>query len=288
MRYSLFGIRSDWRLLVFMATLMPPLFMRIWTAPPSPPQLKSVGFEVVSIRPSAPGSVQGVSFSHGPDGYHARGQSMFETVMVAYYPLDHRYWRESLKQYPKWFDEMYDIDAKVSAADVPAWKAQDRGNSMLKAMLQSALEERCRLELHQELRVGKVFDLVMAKKRTGALVTSDVSHVAPQNAYKFLGSSGGFIPSSGDLRFFNTSMEELAAFITGSADRPIFDATGLAGRYDFTLPRIATDDSDSAGPSAALEAPVRYRLQELGLKIQPGTRPLVTLIIDHVEKPSPN
>ena len=48
---------------------------------------KALAFDVVSIRPSAPGSVGRVSYGILPDGYHAKNQSLRATILMAYLPV---------------------------------------------------------------------------------------------------------------------------------------------------------------------------------------------------------
>ena len=128
-------------------------------------------FDVISIRLSKPGGGQSMSFGYGPDGYRARNQSMWATIMVAYYPLSNQYWRgDRLIGGPKWLEENYDIEAKVSSEDVTAWQHQGPENKMLKPMLQAALRERCRLAVHPATVEGSIFQLVVAKRGLPTLV----------------------------------------------------------------------------------------------------------------------
>jgi uncharacterized protein (TIGR03435 family) len=69
-------------------------------------------------------------------------------------------------------------------------------------------------------------------------------------------------------------------------DRPIVDATGLAGTFDFTLefvPEQRTPDSDQSGPTFA-EA-VR---DQLGIKLQSQKGMVSVPVVDRVERPSAN
>jgi uncharacterized protein (TIGR03435 family) len=80
--------------------------------------------------------------------------------------------------------------------------------------------------------------------------------------------------------------------LTG-VDRPILDRTGLTGKFDliiefaprpkFTQPPDASSQSSDTGPTF-LEA----LKDQLGLKLESTTGPVDTLVIDHIEEPSPN
>jgi uncharacterized protein (TIGR03435 family) len=79
-------------------------------------------------------------------------------------------------------------------------------------------------------------------------------------------------------------------------DRPVVDKTNLTGQFDFDLPFLP-DESIFGGrvhlpppDNPAATAPDLYTaLQEqLGLKLSPYKGPVEVLVIDHVERPSPN
>ena len=75
-------------------------------------------------------------------------------------------------------------------------------------------------------------------------------------------------------------------------DRPVTDATGLTGRYDFDLEWLPDEtqfggqlqgSQDSAQPG--LFAALR---EQLGLRIAATRGPVETLVVDHVGRPSEN
>ena len=72
-------------------------------------------------------------------------------------------------------------------------------------------------------------------------------------------------------------MKSLAAEL-GSFSLVVVDKTGLTGTYDFALMKL-----DSGG-DLALEWDVRA----LGLKLVPVKIPTENIVIDHIERPSPN
>ena len=240
-------------------------------------------FDVVSIRPSKPGGGQSTNFGYGPDGYHARNQSMWATIMVAYYPLSYQYWKGNpLTGGPKWLEENYDIEAKVSPEDVTAWQRQGPDNKMLKPMLQAALRERCRLAIHSGTVEGPIYQLVVAKRGLKGMTPTKEGEVFPSNSVGLGNLGGRMIPSAGDLRFFAMSMAALAARLSNGSDLPIVDATGLPGLYDFTLARTPKEDNPTGSD------PVDFQLAELGLELKRAKGTLPTLVIDHIERPTAN
>ena len=89
------------------------------------------------------------------------------------------------------------------------------------------------------------------------------------------------------------SMKWWANFLSqpvAGAGRPVLDKTGLTGTYDFAFSWSVY----SAGAGAALgseednTASIFGALKEVGLKLQPATGPIDTIVIDHAEKPSEN
>jgi uncharacterized protein (TIGR03435 family) len=79
------------------------------------------------------------------------------------------------------------------------------------------------------------------------------------------------------LRFFQTSMKSLAADL-GSFGLVVVDKTGLTGKYDFALMKLGS------GGDLALE----WDLHPLGLRLVPVKIPTENIVIDHIERPSPN
>jgi len=85
---------------------------------------KAMAFDVVSIRPSAPGSPWG-GVQMLPDGYRAWGIGLWVTVKNAYIPSE-VYSPERIQGMQPWMtSEKYDIVAKVAPADVAEWQRQN-------------------------------------------------------------------------------------------------------------------------------------------------------------------
>jgi uncharacterized protein (TIGR03435 family) len=92
----------------------------------------------------------------------------------------------------------------------------------------------------------------------------------------------------------NATMGELVTLMQWALlDRPVVDKTGLAGRYDFDL-KWTPDESQFGGevPAPASDAPeptLFTALQEqLGLKLEAMRGPVDAIVVDRVERLSPN
>jgi uncharacterized protein (TIGR03435 family) len=124
--------------------------------------------------------------------------------------------------------------------------------------------------------------------------------VAGRNGLKLKQSA---TPPSGDTEVFDlsldrigaarihaagVSMEALAARLSkrGNLGRPVRDATGLAGPWDFDLSWQLYEAPPEANSLPALFEALQ---NQLGLRLVPATGPVETLVIDHLEqKPTEN
>ncbi|HEY6466201.1 MAG TPA: TIGR03435 family protein [Candidatus Acidoferrales bacterium] len=104
--------------------------------------------------------------------------------------------------------------------------------------------------------------------------------------------------SMGDglLTFKGAPMATLARLISQVIDRPVLDHTGLAGKYAFTL-KWTPDELDLPAvpqqPDNASSEPAGTSIftviqEQLGLKLESTRSPVDSLVIDHVEPPTPN
>jgi uncharacterized protein (TIGR03435 family) len=65
---------------------------------------------------------------------------------------------------PGWLSgELYDVVAKVDQADLADWQKPEIRQTMLRAMLQDMLAERCKAVVHYASKEAPVYDLATAK-----------------------------------------------------------------------------------------------------------------------------
>ena len=75
----------------------------------------------------------------------------------------------------------------------------------------------------------------------------------------------------------------LAQSLSPVVGRVVLDRTGLTGKFDFQLKWAQDPTADTTGPS------IFTALQEqLGLKLESTRGPVEVLVIDRVERPSPD
>lgn len=253
-------------------------------------QKKEVKFEVVSIHPLKSGSAPtGTGFTPNPtpDGFVST-LTVWQMLMVAYAPGNLESWLSTpLVNEPKWFGDTdwYVVTARVSDADRDAWRNQSNHHELLRSAMQDLLKVRCKLVVHEQSTEIPDFKLVVSKKGPKGLKPTVPGSALPKGTPL---PTGGVMVSDGPrLRptwhFYGVTIGELVDFLSRSSQaRLVHDATGLTGRYDFAIQMIET-------PSREPEEEVyNWPIEPLGLELKPGKSQGFTLVIDHMEKPTPN
>jgi len=202
---------------------------------------------------------------------------------------------------PAWANsERYDVTAKTE---------NNASFEQMRPMLRSLLAERFNLALHRVTKELPVYELTAAK---GGLKTEDASCVNrdPNGPPPPLGSKprGGvwsaMLPGgSSRLEGFGVPMSKLVEVLADRIGRTVVDKTSFSGTFNFQLdfsPDDAASNPKSAPTAAAgperpipgtnVQAPTIFAaLQEqLGLRLLAGKGQVEVLVIDHVQRPSPN
>lgn len=247
-------------------------------------------FEVVSIRPSKPGTNLAQGPGLLPNGFRQTGLNMWMIIMMAYNPNPVTSWGSAkLLNAPGWVgQDMYDIDARIAPEDVEAWRKQDMAHPpvLLRGALREMLKERCHLALHPLPSTIPYLDLVVGKHGLKIKETPP-GEALPEKGFHF---GDGIMTTqlhNGTLEhhLYGVTMLEFAAQLnTLSPDRPIQDKTGLPGRYDFVW-RQEDSQSNQGDPEGEL---AKWPIANLGLALVPGVGPATTFVVDHIDKPSPN
>jgi len=161
-------------------------------------------------------------------------------------------------------------DAYQVTAKVPVGATKEQ----LRTMLQNLLIERFKLTCHFEKKEREIFNLVIGKGGL-KLKESASEYRLSQN------------PSNGRLSYgaFGWTMDQLAEFLSRQLRQPVNDATGLNGKYDFTLTYAADGIRPTLTPPPESDAPTLFTaVQGLGLKLDQKKGPIDLLVIDHMEK----
>ncbi len=193
---------------------------------------------------------------------------------------------------PDWCKtDAYDLHAKVTEADMAAWKKQPD----LPGALRALLEDRFQMKSHFEVRDAPAYALVVAKggpKFKAAIPDEtypDGFHDRQGKPVSGLRDTYDAGSDHGHLIGQAATMANLAQYLSVRAGlgRVVVDQTGLTGQYDFSLPVLASWGTNREPDDS--EASVFTVIQDsLGLKLEPIKAPTKFLVIDHIERPSEN
>jgi uncharacterized protein (TIGR03435 family) len=178
--------------------------------------------------------------------------------------------------------------------------------TQFRLMLQNLLTERFQIKLHHETREMPVYEMTVGKngpafkQHVGAIddFGSYISGPPKRNKDGFPIAAPGSIvmsmsPTSGARGSFTAVGETMADFAVAMADglgRPVVDATGLKGGYDFLLtwsmdrPDIVSADRDMPGPEDLAPVIMAAVDKQLGLKMEKKKGPVDVIVIDHFER----
>ena len=248
---------------------------------------KPMAFEVASIRQKTRGGER--RFEPTPNGYRMTNMPLMIAMVTAYMPSSGAslFTPNSVQGVPEWAQhDRFDIDARVSEADLPEWQKPSQQPAMLRAMLQAMLAERCKLVVHRDSREESIYSLVVAK--SGPKMKQTVPGETHPAGRTFPNNGGVMGPEGPDriVHFYEMPMATFAVLLSDLAGRQVRDDTGLTARYDITIQHPADNDVSSRPPDSA--PTVFSALAELGLKLVPVKRQVETLVIDHLERPTEN
>jgi uncharacterized protein (TIGR03435 family) len=189
---------------------------------------------------------------------------------------------------PKWlsvgwnYRDGYDI-VGVPPDDSPARQLKSSSYGWLSVeqqqMLLSLLVERCQLKFHYEKKMEPALFLQKNKRRLLIQPATDKSE-----------SWAHVIHANHDISIEgrNGSMTQLASSLTEELKIPVVDRTGLTGFYDFYYKYAHTYKYDFDVPGDEKAAMIISSLQAIGLALKKGEAEKDIVVIDRIEKPTPN
>jgi uncharacterized protein (TIGR03435 family) len=266
---------------------------------------KPLTFDVISVREdkSVPTPEHPPQYGPTPDGYRLKGLPMILAILAAYIPSQGGdsvvFKLNQIAGIPTWLSQTrYDIDAKVSEADLFKWRDPAQQPAMLRAMLQAMLADRFKLAVRRETKVVPLYEMTVGRtgpkfKLSEATALADIRMKHPDAFTLVGGTIAATGPSPGQQRLFGVSMPALSSFLSNMAGRPIHDMTGLTGKYDITyeveLPQPAQEGAGLSESPDFSNSQIFFVVEDqLGLKLKPDKGPVEFLVIDHVERPSEN
>lgn len=280
-------------------------------------------YEVASVKVSKQASGNGI-FRMGMR-YTDDGVSIENFPLMMIFQNAYGVGKDRISGAQDWMNsEKYDIEAKIDPARVEEFKklTPEEMKAARQHMLQVLLADRFKLTLHRETKDLLIYNLVVGKNGSKLQETKpDDKPADPKDslATNLAAAKGGASgPSSasgggssagggksvvlsgagggpsisfarGATRSMNArgvKIEDLVATLANVCGRPVFDKTGLTGKYDYKLeyaPEDAQADPDASAPSIFTAVQ-----EQLGLKLESAKGPVEIFVIDHAEKPSGN
>jgi bla regulator protein blaR1 len=189
-------------------------------------------------------------------------------------------WPQKVSGGPSWVvTDGYDVSAIAPEPNV--------SRDEFSLMMQNLLKDRFALRVHTETHEGQVYVLLPAKngvklpdaKPEPCLYGWKAPDADPRTG------CGGMNVTPESITNEKISMQWFASVLGGVLGRPVLDRTGFTGSFKVRLEfaPVAPGSDTSTKPSifAALE-------EQLGLRLESQKGTEEVLVIDHVEKPSPN
>ncbi len=229
---------------------------------------QSPRFDVASVKVHQPNSPDRPQF--GVSANHLKISGNINQLVIYAYDLK----RYQVSGGPDWVvnpsldRDYYDIDA---AAEEGRILTTDEARLMLRTLL----AERFLLAVHKESRSMPVYALVV--NRGGPKLKES-------SADEVTKSSGHAGATTVTFAFVRSTIDSLVQLLSGAAERPVVDRTGLSGNYDFKV-------EFARNPTAAIadDVPIMFTaVQELGLKLESQKAPVEMMVIDRVERPFRN
>jgi uncharacterized protein (TIGR03435 family) len=271
-------------------------------------------WEVVSIKPCE--FHQNMSSDMGPRGNSTPGNLRTECFPLQT-PNGHGLIRGAYASNPftpitggpSWIHSAsYEINAKAEGSPSVA--------TMNGPMMRGLLEEYFHLKIHKEIAEGPVFFLTVARGGpklhsfvAGSCMpldparavrdrdTSPSNPLPPEESYCKNMMSGASSPASIEAQ--GTTLDDFSRMLFAVLGRPVFDKTGLAGRFDIRIefsregtrfsPLRPTEPVNGLSPLPDPPDSIFAAVQgQLGLKLEPAKGPVETFVIDHIERPAGN
>lgn len=289
----------------------------------SAPQVPVLSFDVASVRQNLAGedgpasNAPHVNFPIGSDDAFYNTGGVFSATnlpllsfLIFAYRINTNNRQALVDSLPEWVkNEHYNIEARTELKDVT--------KDQMRSMMQALLNDRFHLVVHRETRIVNVFaaalshpdalgpqlrahpsDIICPAETPNPTSSNKIANEPVIDHLGFPNVCGRFVNSMKSdephhRRFGGgkLTMSTIVGSFTGvgGLGRPVIDKTGLNGTYDFFLdflpapPPTSDPIPDAEGPEF-----VEAVKTELGLKLVPDKAPVEFVLVDHIERPTPN
>jgi uncharacterized protein (TIGR03435 family) len=270
-------------------------------------------FDVASVKASRPDAPHESNFPlnagamYTPNGgrFHATNFPLVTYIVFAYNLLGNQI-QALAPQLPRW--------ATTDGFDIEARAAGNPTKDQMRLMMRSLLADRFKFAIHTEAREVPVLAFTLAKSgKLGPQLRPHAGNTSCQTDPSAAAANqvpdgffekipGGFpaicngilgVPPSAPGRSRLGGRNVTIAFMADmfaqrvSPGRPMIDATGLTGTFDFLIEFVPDSQTPPAPPD---DGPTfEEALQDqLGLKMQSRKSEMQMIVVDHIERPTPN
>jgi uncharacterized protein (TIGR03435 family) len=257
------------------------------------PAANPTEFDVATIKPSDPNLVAD-RVGLDRDEFMATGQTAKWLIKFAYnrsFGSD-----QQITGGPSWIaSAKFDIVAKEGDETIAKLRGLtvEQQMAVIRPMVQALLADRFKLKVHHEMKELPVYALVVAnggmKMRTSEDGVVFSSNPEEARGHSFAMRGRGQLQGGGATTEELSSMLSIQPEVTG---RMVVNKTGLTGKYDFMLKWTPDTGSSIANGSTAADSsgPSLFTAiqEQLGLKLEAQKSPVDVIVIDSIERPSPN
>jgi uncharacterized protein (TIGR03435 family) len=174
---------------------------------------------------------------------------------------------------PGWTDTtFYDINARANASVT---------REQTFAMMRALLADRFKLITHRETRAVRGFALVRASDRLGSGLVPSTVNCEVSVPRQGRCAEGGITPTS--FTAFGIPLANFVQLLASQLAAPLVDETRLTGTFDVAL--RWTNDAATGDDAPVISTAIR---EQLGLRLERRSIPLEVLVVDHIEKPTPD
>jgi uncharacterized protein (TIGR03435 family) len=242
-------------------------------------------FEVATIKPDNDPQSR-INFQISSGRFAARHFSLKDLIEFAY----HSKTADQLMGGPGWKNtEFFNVEARVGDAETAAMRGASAEELMdqYRLMAQSLLADRFQLRVSFKTEPLPVYALIVSD---GGYKMKDVTGNSTASGRPF-----PLVRLTGPDQFNGTdcTMTRIVDWLSHFdevGNRLVVDETGLKGRYDFVLSGVTMGPAgvNASAPEENTTSIFTALREQLGLKLEPRKVPVEILVIDHVERPSPN
>jgi uncharacterized protein (TIGR03435 family) len=263
-------------------------------APSTPsPYIPTLTFDVASIRETQqpadnPSWQMGLISQPHSSQFQANGINVGVLIKSAY-----GFGAYEISGAPSWLnDSFWVVQAKCdhSADDQLVKLTDDQARLEKQHMMQALLADRFQLKVHWETRQASIYTLTIANPKSSSKLTTTKIETAdpsipnvPQPETKGADIRNIMDAHGHVMTVSHISATGIAVLFSALLSANVEDKTGLTDRYDFTLKYTYQSSDPDSYPT------ITTAIQEqLGLKLESTKGPVPVLVIDHIERPTPN